>query len=82
MQIRSKAYKHFISICRSFRDPVSPENQSASTSASPALAYTAAVLALLLTILEMELHRADLQLIGLMSVRDVVDPVFLSFLSP
>jgi hypothetical protein len=82
MQVRSKAYKHFISVCRSFRNPVSPQNQSAPTSASPALAYTAAVLALLLTILEMDLHRADLHLIGLMSVRDQVDTVFLSLLSP
>lgn len=80
MQIRAKAYKYFISICRSFGEPVSPRN--APTLASPILAYTVAVLALLLTILEMDLHRPDLQLLGLMSERDQVDPVFLSFLSP
>jgi hypothetical protein len=75
MQIRSKAYKHFISICRSFRDPVA-QNQSASTSASPSLAYAAAVLALLLTILEIDLHRVELRLMGLMGDWDQVDPLF------
>jgi hypothetical protein len=76
MQIRSKAYKHFISICRLFRDPVSPQNQSAPTSASPSLAYAAAVLALLLTILEIDLHRVELRLMGLMGDWDQLDPLF------
>jgi hypothetical protein len=76
MQIRSKAYKHFISICRSFRDPVSPQNQSAPTSASPTLAYAVAVLALLLTMLEIDLHRVELGLMGLMGDWDQVDPLF------
>jgi hypothetical protein len=82
MQIRSKAYQHFISICRSFRDLVSPHDQSVPTPTSPSLAYAAAVLSLLLAILEVDLHRADLQLIGLMSDKDQVDPIFLSLLSP
>lgn len=82
MQISSKAYKHFISICRSLRDLVSPHDQSVPTSNSPSLAFAAAVLALLLSILELDLHQADLQLIGLMSEKDQVDPVFLSLLSP
>jgi hypothetical protein len=82
MQIRSKAYQHFISICRSFRDLVAPHDQSVPTPTSPSLAYAAAVLSLLLAILEVDLHRADLQLIGLMSDKDQVDPIFLSLLSP
>jgi hypothetical protein len=82
MQIRSKAYQHFISIWRSFRDLVSPHDQSVPTPTSPSLAYAAAVLSLLLAKLEVDLHRADLQLIGLMSDKDQVDPIFLSLLSP
>jgi len=82
MQIRSKAYKHFISVCRSFRDLVSPHDQNVPTPTSPFLAYTAAVLALLLTILEVDIHRADLHFIGLMSDGDQVDPIFLSLLGP
>jgi hypothetical protein len=82
MQMRSKAYEHFISICRSFRDLVSPHDQSVPTRTSPALVYAATLLSLLLAILEVELHRADLHLMGLMSDGDQVDPIFLSLLSP
>jgi hypothetical protein len=78
MQIRSKAYEHFILICRSVRDLVSPDDQSIPTPTSPSLAYAAAVLALLLSILEVDLHGADLHLTGLMSEWDQVDPNFLS----
>lgn len=81
MQIRSKAYRHFISICRSLRDLVSPHDQNVPTPTSPSLAYAAAVLALLFAILELDLHLADLQFIG-MSKTDQVDPIFLSLLSP
>jgi len=82
MQIRSKAYKHFISICRSLHDLVAPHDQNFPTSTSPSLAYAGAVLALLLAILEVDLHLADLQLIGIMSKTDQVDPFFSSLLSP
>ena len=78
MQMRSKAYEHFISICRSFRDLVSPHDQGVRTPTSPALVYAATVLSLLLAILEIDLHRADLHLMGLMSDGDQVDPIFLS----
>jgi hypothetical protein len=78
MQIRSKAYEHFLLICRSVRDLVSPDDQSTPTPTSPSLAFAAAVLGLLLTILEVDLHQADLHLLGLMSERDLVDPNFLS----
>ena len=78
MQIRSKAYGHFISICRSLRDLVSPHDQNVPTPTSPPLAYAAAVLALLLAILEVDLYRADLQLTGIMS-DGTIDPIFLAF---
>lgn len=78
MQIRSKAYEHFILICRSVRDVVAPDDQSIPTPTSPWLAYAAAMLALLLAILEVDIHQADLHLLGLMSERDMVDPNFLS----
>ncbi len=82
MQIRSKAYQHFVSICQSLRDLVSPRDQSVPTPTSPSLAYAAAVLSLFLAILEVDLHRAELRLMGLMSERDEVDPIFLSLFSP
>lgn len=78
MQIRSRAYEHFILICRSVRYLVTPDDQSIPTPTSPSLAYAAAVLGLLLTILEVDLYQADLHLLGLMSERDLVDPNFLS----
>ena len=78
MQIRSKAYEHFILICRSVRDLVSPDDQSIPTPTSPSLAYAAAVLGLLLAILEVDLHQADLHLLGFMSEQDLVDPNLLS----
>jgi hypothetical protein len=76
MQIRSKAYRHFLSICRSLRELTSPSDVPTPTSLS--LAYTAAVLGLLLVILEIDLHQALLQSIGLMSDSDQIDPIFLS----
>ena len=82
MQIRSKAYKRFIAVCRSFRELVSPHDQYVPTPTSPVLVYAAAVLALLLTMLEVDLHRADLHFTGLMSDGYPVDPIFLSLLSP
>jgi hypothetical protein len=75
MQIRSKAYEHFIFICRSVRDLAAPDDQGTPTPTSPSLAYAAAVLGLLLAILEVDIHQADLHLIALISH---VDPIFLS----
>lgn len=76
MQIRSKAYEHFILIYRSVRDLVVPDDQRTPTPTAPGLAYVAAVLALLLAILEVDIHQAELHLQGLMSERDLVDPNF------
>jgi hypothetical protein len=76
MQFRSKTFEHFISICRSVLDLVSPHDQNVPT--PPSLAYAAAVLGLLLAILEVDIHQADLHLLGFMSERDLVDPNLLS----
>jgi hypothetical protein len=78
MQIRFKAYGHFLSICQSLRDQMSPHDQSAPTETSPSLVFATAVLALLLTILEIDLHRAELHLVGLMHDTDALNPIFMS----
>ena len=76
MQIPSKAYKQFISICRSLHYLVS-HDQSDPKPISPWLAYTALSLAMLLTILEIDLHRAELNLLWLISDRDPTDSLVL-----
>jgi hypothetical protein len=78
MHMRSNVYAHFLSICRSLRDLVSPHNQSAPTETSSSLVFATTVLALLLTILEIDLHQAELQLLGLVTDKDAVDPIFMS----
>jgi len=78
MHIRSNAYGHFLSICRSLRELMSPHDQSVPTETSPSLVFAAAVLALLLTILEMDLHRTELHLVGLMHDTAALNPVFMS----
>jgi hypothetical protein len=77
MHIPSKAYGHFLSICRSLRDLVSPHDQCAPTETSPSLIFATTVLALLLTILEIDLHQAELHLVGFVTDRDAVDPIFM-----
>jgi hypothetical protein len=59
MQIRSKAYLQFISVCRSLRDLMPPNDGDAPTGTSPSLLYAAVVLTLLLMILEIDLHRGQ-----------------------
>ena len=78
MHIRSKAYGHFLSICRSLRDLMSPHDQTVPTQTSPSLVFATAVLALLLTILEIDLHRTELHLVGLMHDTDALNPIFMS----
>jgi len=77
MHIRFKAYGHFLSVCRSLRDLMSP-HQSVPTETSPSLVFATAVLALLLTILEIDLHRTELHLVGLMYDADALNPIFMS----
>ena len=73
MHIRSKAYGHFLSICRSLRDLMSPHDQSVPAQTSSSLVFTTVVLALLLTILEIDLHRTELHLVGLMNETDAIN---------
>lgn len=75
MQIPSKGYKHLVSFCRSLQYLVSPPNQSIQRPVSPWLAYAALSLAMLLTLLEIDLHRAELGLMWLIRDRDQTDPI-------
>jgi hypothetical protein len=56
---------------------MSPRDQSVPTETSLSLIFATTVLALLLTILEIDLHQAELHLHGLVSDRDTVDPIFM-----
>jgi hypothetical protein len=77
MQVRSRAYLQFISLWRLLRGLIPPHNGDASARTSPSLLYTAIVLALLLAILEIDLHRAALESIGLARNPYPVQPVFM-----
>jgi hypothetical protein len=78
MQIRPKTYLHFISRWRSLRDAISPQHDVVSTGASPCLIYAAAVLALLLAILEVDAHRGELEPLGLPGNNYPIQATFLS----
>jgi hypothetical protein len=77
MQIRSKAYLQFIWLRRSLRGLIPPHDDHVPVRTSPSLLYTAVVLALLLAILETDLHRAELESIGLVRSDYTVEPIFM-----
>ena len=79
MQIRPKAYLHFISLWRSFRDSIPPHQGDVRAEASPALIFAVAVLTFLLAVLEVDAHRGELESLGLLG-HDY--PVPAAFLSP
>jgi hypothetical protein len=79
MQIRTKAYLHFISLWRSLRDAIPLHHGDARREASPSLIYAAVVLTFLLIILEVDAHQGELQSLGLLP-RDY--PIEAAFLSP
>ena len=79
MQIRPKAYLHFISLWRSFRDSIPPHQRDVRAEASPSLVYAVVVLASLLAVLEIDAHRGELESLGL-SGHDY--PIPAAFLSP
>lgn len=64
---------------RSLRELIPPDDDHAPTRTSPSLLYTAVVLASLLAMLEINLHRAELQSMGLVGNED---PVGLTFTGP
>ena len=76
MQIRSKTYLHFMSLWRSLRDAISPHHGDVPAEASSLLIYIAVVLALLVAILEVDAHRAEL---GPLSLLGADYPVQIAF---
>lgn len=78
MQIRLKAYLHFISRWRSLRDAIPPHHSDARGRASPTLIYATVVLALLLAILEVDAHRIELERLGLVGGDHPVQAALLS----
>jgi len=78
MQIHLKAYLQFISRLWHFRALPPKDRDPATQSASPLLIYIVAVLALLLVILEVDLHRAPLQSFGLPVDPVAINPIFFS----
>ena len=77
MQIRPKTYLHFISLWRSLRDAIPPHHDDVPAETSPSLIYTAVVLMFLLAILEVDAHRGELELLGLLGHDYPIPPAFL-----
>ena len=77
MQIQSKALPQSFSLRRSFQSFTAPRESRAETS-HPLLLVTAVVLLTLFAIVEIDLHSAQLQAIGLLGHGAGIDPVFLS----
>ena len=77
MTLCSFTTDQFILLSRFLHGLIPPDGRDASAGTSPSLLYTAVVLALLLAILEIDLHRAGLESIGLASNPYPVRPVFM-----
>ncbi|WP_256808297.1 hypothetical protein [Bradyrhizobium sp. Bra64] len=77
MQIQSKTLLQSFSLRRSFQSFTAPDRGRAETS-HPLLIFSAVVLLALFAIVEIDLHSAQLQAIGLLSLGTWIDPVFLS----
>jgi hypothetical protein len=60
------------------RERAAAQRDAADSSGSPLLIYVAAALFLLLSILMIDLHRDELQALGLVDGIEQVNPVFLS----
>lgn len=73
MQMRSKAYLLMISRLRNIRALLS----SADDPATPLLIFVAVVLALLLAMLEVDQHNAELQALGLLGDPTGIKPDFM-----
>lgn len=78
MQIRPKTYLQLTYWWRSFRDLMPRRARDAPVGTSPPLIYAAIVLALLLAILETDVHRGELASLGLLSNEHPIDSSFLS----
>ncbi|MDA9423395.1 MULTISPECIES: hypothetical protein [Bradyrhizobium] len=77
MQIRSKSLPQSSSLRRGIQSLVAPAESRTDTS-HPLLVFSAVVLLALFAILEIDLHTAQLQAIGLLGHGTGIDPVFLS----
>jgi hypothetical protein len=77
MQIRPKTYLHFISLWRSLRGAIPPHHDDVPAETSPSLIYIAAVLMVLLAILEIDAHRGELESLGLLGHDYPIPPAFL-----
>ncbi|MGV7216627.1 hypothetical protein [Bradyrhizobium sp. UFLA05-112] len=78
MQIHPKAYLQLISRLWHFRVLPSRNRDPATREASPPLIYIVVVLALLLTVLEIDLHRGQLQSFGMLAAPTEINPIFMS----
>jgi hypothetical protein len=78
MQIRPKAYLHFISLWRSLRDAIPPHDRDVPAETSPSLISAVIVLAFLLAILEVDAHRGELESYGLLGSAYPIPAAFLS----
>ena len=76
MQIRSKSPAQGFSLRRGIQSFIAPGKGRAE--AHPLLVFSVVVLLALLAILEIDLHTAQLQAIGLLGHGTGIDPVFLS----
>ncbi|OAF19460.1 hypothetical protein [Bradyrhizobium neotropicale] len=78
MQIHPKTYLQLISRLWHFRVFPPRHRDSPARDASPLLIYIVAVLALLLAVLEVDLHRELLQSFGLLGDPAGINPIFMS----
>ncbi|TQF42984.1 hypothetical protein UNPF46_03385 [Bradyrhizobium sp. UNPF46] len=77
MQFRSKALPRSFSLRRSYQSFIAPGQSRAETS-HPLLLLAVVVLVTLFAIVEIDLHGAQLQVLGLLGHGMGLDPVFLS----
>jgi hypothetical protein len=70
-------YFHFVSWWRSFNDRMAPRDQRATSETSPSLIYIGVVLTLLLIILEIDDHRAEVEALGLLTDNFPIPAAFL-----
>jgi hypothetical protein len=77
MQIRSKWLPQSVSLRRGIQSFVAPGKGRTETS-HPLLVFSVVVLLALFAILEIDVHTAQLQAIGLLGHGTGIDPVFLS----
>ncbi|QOZ13197.1 hypothetical protein [Bradyrhizobium sp. CCBAU 51765] len=77
MQIRSKSLPQRFSLRRGIQSFVAP-GQGGTETSHPLLLFSVVVLLTLFAILEVDVHTAQLQAIGLLGHGTGIDPVFLS----